>query len=120
VESLAESILVFGRASLGAAVGLGIGWATQRAKHSRYVVALVLAGFGLGVAAMWPHWPAMLASVLILPFCVVGALVGAYAGVATLGTREDWWLRSWIFAGFVISFQLLALLGALLINLGED
>jgi hypothetical protein len=120
VESLTESILVFGRATAGACLGLAIGWPTQRERHSRYVVILVLAGFAAGVALMWPHWPAIIASIIVLPFCVVGAFAAAGAGVATLGEREDWWLRSWIFGGFVVTFQLLALASAALINLGED
>jgi hypothetical protein len=120
VEALAESFLVFGRASLGAAIGLAIGWLTQRERHVRYVLALLLLGYAAGTALMWPHWPAIMASVVLLVPCTLGAFFGLAFGAATMGTREDWWIRSWGFAGFLVTFHVLALFSAAMITMSED
>ncbi len=116
-----DSLLIVGRASLGAGLGLAIGWPTQKERHSRYVVGWVLVGFFAGVIAMWPHWGHVIASLAMLPISVaVGTFIGFYIGVATLGDREDWWLRSWGFAGFVVAFQLLAVLCSALIMMSDE
>jgi hypothetical protein len=120
VEALFESILVFGRASLGAVFGLAIGWPTQRERHSWYVAGWVFAGFTAGVASMWPHWGHIIAAAAILPIAgTLGTFFGWCAGAVTLGDREDWWLRSWGFAGFIVCYQALALLSSALIVMSD-
>jgi hypothetical protein len=121
VEALTDSILIFGRSSLGAAIGLAIGWSTQRERHSRYVAGWVLVGFLAGVIAMWPDWGHALSAVILLPLSgAIGTFVGWFIGAATLKDREDWWLRSWGFGGFLAVYQLGALLCAALITMTDE
>jgi hypothetical protein len=109
VDLIADSFLVFGRASLGAAVGLAIGWPTQGQRHSRWVVGWVLAGFAVGVALMWPTWQAIVAAAMLLVPTALGAFFGMVFAASTLGTREDWYIRAWGFAGFLVTFHACAI-----------
>lgn len=112
MDAVADSILVFGRASIGAAAGLAIGWPTQRERHSRYVVALVLAGYFLGCLAMLPDSGAAAAAlILVVPASLI-AFAGMVGGAVTLGEREDWWIRTWGFVAFIAGYQVLALVAA--------
>ncbi|MGD9934698.1 MAG: hypothetical protein AB7T37_13420 [Dehalococcoidia bacterium] len=109
---MADSLLVFGRASIGAALGFAIGWRTQRERHSRYVVALVLAGYFLGCLAMLPDAGAAAAAlILVVPASLI-AFAGMVAGAITLGDREDWWIRVWGFVAFIGGYQGLALIAS--------
>lgn len=109
MDLIADSLLLFGRCSLGATVGLLLGWATQGEKHVRWVVGSVLGGFGVGAATMWPDIPAIVAAVLLLVPSAFGALGGLATAAGTLGDREDWYIRSWGFFGFLAIFQLSAI-----------
>lgn len=116
MESLVDSLLVFGRASLGASIGLAVGWPTQGERHAHYVVALALGGFLLGCLAMMPDWMAAAAAiVLLIPSSIIW-FAGMVAGALTLGDREDWWIRSWGFAAFILGYQGLAIVAATLVN----
>ncbi|MCA9829778.1 MAG: hypothetical protein R3B97_10660 [Dehalococcoidia bacterium] len=109
METVSESFLVFGRASLGATIGLAIGWPTQHERHSRYVVALVLAGYFIGCLAMLPDAGAAAAAIILVVPASLIAFVGMIGGALTLGDREDWWIRSWGFAAFIAGYQALTL-----------
>ena len=106
---LLDSLLLFGRCSLGATAGLLFGWATQGEKHVRWVVYTVIAGYGLGVATMWPHKWQMIAAVLLLIPGAFGGLGGLVTAAGTLREREDWYIRSWGFIGFIVVVQLCAI-----------
>ena len=109
LDLIVDSILLFGRCSVGATAGLLFGWATQREKHVRWVVGCVLAGFALGAATMWPSKEAIVAAVLLLIPSAVGVFGGMVTAAGTLGNREDWYIRSWGFIGFLAVFQLSAI-----------
>ena len=109
LDLIVDSIVLFGRCSAGATAGLLFGWATQRDKHVRWVVGCVLAGFGLGVATMWPSKTEMVAAALLLIPSAVGVFGGMVTAAGTLGNREDWYIRSWGFIGFLVVFQLSAI-----------
>lgn len=116
MDAVADSFLVFGRASLGAAAGLAIGWPTQRDRHSRYVVALVLAGYLLGCLAMLPDAGAATAALVLLFPSALIAFAGMVVAAITLGDREDWWIRTWGFVAFVAGYQLLAIVVGGIVN----
>lgn len=120
MDAISDSFLLFGRASLGATIGLAIGWPTQGERHVRWVIGWVLAGYFIGIATMWPNWGTMLISALLLIPCTVGTTLALGVGAATLGTKEDWWLRLWAFGGFLVTFHLFAWLGAAITNIGDD
>jgi hypothetical protein len=121
VEALAESILIFGRPTLGAVVGLAIGWPTQRERHSVYVAAWVLVGYLAGMVAMWPDWGHVIAAAVLLPIAgSIGTFFGWCIGAATMRDREDWWIRTWGFVGFIVLYQLLALLCSALITMADE
>ena len=119
MDALVDSVLLFGRPSLGATIGLAIGWPTQGERHSRWVIGWVLAGYFVGVATMWDHWGPMLVCILLLIPATIGWLAGLAFGAATLGGREDSWIRIWGFVGFLLFYHLFAILGAWLTNLRD-
>ena len=109
MDLIVDSLLLFGRATIGAFLGLLFGWATQREKHVRWVVWSVIVGYAIGTATMWPEWPAMTAAVLLLIPGAFGAFGGLVTGAGSMGTREDWYIRSWGFLGFVVVVQAAAI-----------
>jgi hypothetical protein len=119
VESLADSFLIFGRASLGATIGLAIGWRSQGERHVFWVIGWVLVGYLAGMIAMEPHWGSMTTTALFLVPCTVGYIAGLAGGAYTLGDREDWWLRLWGWGGFLVTFHILAYLVALSMNVAD-
>ncbi len=110
MELVFDSVLLFGRASLGATAGFMIGTLSQRDRHVRWALCWLLLGFGLGVVAMSPQWSAMLAAVVLLVPSAIGAFAGLVTGAGTLGDREDWYLRALGFAGFLGTFHGLAII----------
>ena len=108
MELVLESLLMFGRASLGATAGFMIGSLTQRDRHVRWALLWLLAGFAFGVLAMSPAWWAMVAAVVLLVPASIGAFAGLVAAAASLGDREDWYIRALGFTGFLAAFHGLA------------
>ena len=119
LDLILDSLLLFGRASVGGTAGLLFGWATQGEKHVRWVVYCVIGGYVLGALAMWPHYWATVAAILLLIPGAFGAFGGLVTGAGTLGTREDWYIRSWGFIGFLLVVQGSAI-GAMAIVDGLD
>ena len=119
VDLILDSLLLFGRPSLGAIAGLLFGWTTQGEKHVRWVVYCVIGGYLLGALTMWPWWWAMVAAVVLLIPGAFGGLGGLVTAAGTLGTREDWYIRSWGFIGFLLVVQVCAI-GAMAIVDGLD
>lgn len=109
LDLIVDSILLFGRCSLGATAGLLLGWTTQRDKHVRWVVGCVLLGYAAAAATMWPDRGAIVATVLLLIPSTIGAVGGLITAAGTLGNKEDWYIRSWGFIGFIGVFQLSAI-----------
>ncbi len=118
VDLIRDSFLVLGRASLGAAIGFGIGWLTQGDKHSRWVAGWLFFGYAAGMATMWPSWGSMLAALFLLIPCVLGTVSGWYVAVATLRDREDWYFRAWGLGGFVLFFHVFAFAAMAIVRSG--
>ena len=108
MDLVVESLLLFGRCTVGAFAGLLFGWATQGEKHVRWVVGSVIGGYLVGAATMWPERLAILLAVLLLLPGAFGAIGGLVTAAGTLGNREDWYIRSWGFIGFIVVVQLSA------------
>ncbi len=105
MDLILDSLLLFGRATLGAVAGFLLGWLTQRRRHSRWVAAWTFLGYAGGVATMWPDQVNMVAAALLLLPALGGMFVGWVIGASTLKNRDDWYLRVLGFGGFVVGLQ---------------
>jgi hypothetical protein len=117
VELVLDSLLLFGRVSLGATIGLVLGTLTQGERHVRWSLAWMLAGYAAGVASLASNGAiAVIAGVVLFAPSALGAFGGFLIGAGTLGDREDWYLRAWAWAGFVASFHALAIAAMAVVN----
>jgi hypothetical protein len=89
---------------------------TQGQKHVRWVVGCVLGGFAIGAATLWPSIDTIVAAFILLIPGMFGAIGGLVTAAGTLGDREDWYIRSWGFLGFIVVFQACALAAVVVLN----
>jgi hypothetical protein len=101
VDVIETVVTLFGRPLLGSAVGIPIGWLTQRERHSRWFVSWTMGGYAAGVLLMWPNWHGMLAALAAVPLLALGTFLGLVISVWTLGNREDSYIRAWGVGGFL-------------------
>jgi hypothetical protein len=108
VDLVLDSILLFGRASLGGTLGLLFGTFTQGEKHVRWAIGWMLVGYAAGTAAMLPCAAAVIASGILLLPTPLWTFCGFLVGAGTLADRQDWYLRTWGWIGFLVGFHLTA------------
>ena len=119
MDLVLDSLVVFGRPSLGASIGLLFGTLTQGRRHVRWSLAWFVAGYLAGVAFLWPAgWKIVVALALFVPI-PLWTFFGLLIGAATLNDREDWYLRLWGWIGFIVCFHLAAIGGMALIEMLE-
>lgn len=109
MDLIADSILLFGRASLGATLGVIIGSITQGDRHVKWAIWWMLLGYAVGAATMWPNGPAIIASVLLLLPAPIWTFCGLLVAAATLDDHSDLYIRTWGWVGFLVGFHVTAI-----------
>jgi len=120
VDLIVDSFLLFGRASLGATIGVIIGTITQGHRHVRWAIGWMLIGYVAGTATMWPCAPAIIASVLLLIPAPLWTFLGLLVAAGTLGDHSDRYIRTWGWVGFLAGFHATAIGAMAAVNAFND